>query len=869
MAKKLISIIISISVLMSVFSTLSFAEQDVQLSEKTLKALSVMQALDFVNDDYDEESVIQSEPMTRAAFAVFVESFANPNGLMSGNMYYHDVPKSHYAYEAITSLTDKGIFSVSSDKYFNPDRLITIDEASKVLLYVIGYSSLVEAMGGYPDGVRKMSSDVDLLEGVSKDNEVSFADTLVMSYNALTTEILEMQGISSGYGIQYAGNGETYLSAYFDIYVNTGIVKGYDETSVYGDAVGEGAAVIGNEYLEKSEIDISDYLGYKVDYFYKYNEKLDEKTLLWIGKTKKNEELVLNKIENQFVFDPTTYTIIYYNDGGRSKKESVKNNVSVVYNGSYLKENVLQKLAEDIYSVKLIDNNGDGFSVAIVEDYKNYIHVSGDSKTELLYLKNCDNTANGVYNYEQIDTKQYDRVDIFAQDGSKIGIADIKLGTVLTILDTPDKSRLTVYCSEDTVSGNISSISTDDGYTVITIDDTEYMTYIKGLNLNLQMGSTIKLKLDKYGYICALDLQRGDVNFGYFLRSWYDEYAIEEKVIVKMLDMNGNIVRIDMAQKASIDGIRYTSVETLNGAMPVNPQLMAYKLNSKGQITKIDTPISYSNSGTRTADNMLVELSDYKSVAYENVNRKLGPLCRVNENTVVFGIPSDIDGADDKEFSSGTGNSFTHDNSYTAAIYNYGASNNEFADVVVCKDFAIGVPYWMSTKVVVESINETLNIDDEVVALIEGYHGNEKCELYLSVDATKKAMDPTNGLKRGDVIAMAGYNGEEFADYTLEYRYGGTRPVNKSFTVGGSRATTAYVHDIIGETIQCGFDSGETLEEVFRIGNATVFIYDSQDNELTIGGIGDLKPYTAVGDSCSTIFLYIVNSEVRNFVVYR
>ena len=63
--------------------------------------------------------------------------------------------------------------------------------------------------------------------------------------------------------------------------------------------------------------------------------------------------------------------------------------------------------------------------------------------------------------------------------------------------------------------------------------------------------------------------------------------------------------------------------------------------------------------------------------------------------------------------------------------------------------------------------------------------------------------------------------------------------------------------------------SKDEFEEIFTSTGATIFVYNSEEDELYEGSLGDLHTYKVYRDNCSTVFYYAVSGEVRNFIIYN
>ena len=115
MVKRIIAVLLCLSLLpVTIINTFA---ADSQLSDAAKEAYDVLRALGYVNNDYTEEMIADISDFTRSEFAEMAyKIFADGRG--SNSIYYHDVPSTHFASEAISALVEMNILSVNEDKLF-------------------------------------------------------------------------------------------------------------------------------------------------------------------------------------------------------------------------------------------------------------------------------------------------------------------------------------------------------------------------------------------------------------------------------------------------------------------------------------------------------------------------------------------------------------------------------------------------------------------------------------------------------------------------------------------------------------------------------------------------------------------------------
>lgn len=847
---------------MSVFSFVPvFGEEEKILNSLQYEAYSVLKTFGYLSDYYDEEKVAEQDYVVRAVFAELVYNSFNPSGIQSENVFFHDVPKNHYAFIPISTLTEMGLISVNEDRRFYPENYIKPVEAAKIILYALNYGTMCSFDDDWSAGVNRLANELKLYKGIKTGEKLSFADALVMIYNGLNSA---MANIEIG-NLQLSNESETYLERCVSIYSGKGILRGFDETGVFGETIGRNDVLIDDMYFNDFSMDLNAFLGKQVKYY--YHESGGENFLLWVGDTQKSKEVKLEYIRDDVSFDKDNYSFGYRTGGGMRKTINIKRNASVIYNGAYLANNVVEKLSGDMYTLTLIASDGNNYDVVIIRDYENYIFESADIQNEILYLKSCDNSA-GDYGYETAELRKYQRIDIILPDKSSGALTDIERGSVISVERAEDSSRIRLAVSTEKTAGTVSSSKAEDGYQILTVKDKSYTVYKRNCSLQADTGVYAEIKLDAYGFAAMSETGTGGVSFGYLIKVMFDDS--EEAVYIKVFSAGNEMKSIRVAERVKIDNIKCkTSSDAYRelGGEYFQPQLIAFLTNGADEVCMIDRPADYNENSDYNSGDMLVRLNDFSSNIYVSFQNQLGKKLRIGGNTLLMSISSDVnDSAKDEYFGIGTAGNLSHQNSYIVEGYQYGMGKKEFADVILFRDFRLGSEYFLSTRVLVDEVSQSINDEDEVVYVIKGYHGNTYKELWCTPECSKRI----NSIHKGDVISVTRSVNGKIGDFKVVYGPGvQDHPINKNFIASGARTTVAYVNDVVGNSVYCGFDDGKTWEEIISPGNAQVFVYDSERDEVFKGTTMDLCSYKQVQDECSRIFVYIVNGEVRNFIVYK
>lgn len=890
--KRILTSLLSITILLSGV-TLALAENAPKLSDKVEEAHAVLSDIGFVSRDFTKEMMAEMGDVTRGEFAELIyQSFGK--GMESENVYFHDVPRTHYAAQAISVLVEKGAVSINSDKRFEPDRAITKTEAAKIILYTIGYKGLVESTGAYPSGVESVATQLDLYDGINYSETVGYGDALVMIYNGLLCEYMEPK--TAGYGgYVYEGTGETYGEKFYGLKVNEGLVSAFDGVSIYGDSVNENTLVIDGVEINPNNRDMSDFLGHKVKFVTR--EVNEEDTLVYIKKDERQDYLELNTIDHLFEYENNSFE--YYDDN-KKKTESLAQNFAVIYNGGYLGSGITEALKEDIYSVKLIETKNSGYDLVIASTYDSGILSAIDSENEKLYVK-----VGGAY--KTIDLNTYKDVVITDASGEKIEIETLTKGSILNIFETKDNSRLKIVISNDTVSGTVESIDDVQGRAAYKIDGKLYYAYKKGVRVNCELGQNITAYLDINGLIVDSKGAENEALFGFVKNIFNDED--NDRTVLKIFDETGEFISLPVAKKINLDGKTVLASEVYKtlGGVAFAPQLVAYNLDTEGKIRHIDTAVKSSEATDKTKDNMLV-IEAEGSEQYDSLSNKLGKRMRVNADTLLFGMPASPKNADDALFGVASATSkLVNQDTYNYLLYSYGTEQKEAADAITVSGFFVGGSSILSDNFIVSKLKKGINSEGEVVVVAEGYQGASPKSFTFTDDISESLLAEVHV---GDVLSLGGMVGNDVGKYSInlcpheqtptqKYKkplvhsqgvnsaYSFVTAQNAGLQTWAVRYITGYVSDVVGESVMVKYDrinaastptdfdvtSAFEWDELFITQGEPVMVINvnkENPNKTTVekGSIADIKSYKATGEDCSRIFIYINRGDVRNFIVY-
>ena len=310
--KKIISIALVILTCVGLFAVTTFAEYtDVDIETNEGACIDFLDVIGIMHG-YDNDTFRPDNNITRAEFAVIVARMLKiPEQIDSNDVYYIDVPASHWAAGSIEQLTDRGIFSGKGGGFFGINDDITFEEAVTVLLRICNYGSLADTKGGFPQGyIQVAQSDTTLTKSVDvRERILTRKNAAMLVYNALNLPLYDVKDIKINSATYEVGE-DTLLSRYWDIYYTEGIVNATAFGSIYGKSgISEEYIDIDGILYSTDGVDYGAYIGNYVEgYYYDIN---DNQTVFYIRKPERYNDNIV--IDSEDVISVDDEYVIKYN----------------------------------------------------------------------------------------------------------------------------------------------------------------------------------------------------------------------------------------------------------------------------------------------------------------------------------------------------------------------------------------------------------------------------------------------------------------------------------------------------------------------------------------------------------------------------
>ena len=863
----------------SVAASAAGVNSDLEFMSELLKATGSL------TESSDSDRVI-----TRAEMALNTILLSGSTTVSSiGNSGFYDLPEDHEYYTAVNMAAKLGY--VETVDIFNPDTGVTIIEASKMLLVMLGYKQMSESKGGYPYGYIASANSVRLLSGLPSDynRTLTYNGLIRILYNALNAEFMQITGVKDGYNAYTSEKNVTLLNVVYKIYKANGQMVQNRVGSVNSDAGGvENQVKIGNNIYKMSATvynKMHTYLGYYIDFYYHNDGESTDRNIVCFSTEN-------NAAEKIFIEDITNYSngVITYKSANRNNtvSKSIPMSASVLYNGSALTTPLDYSDLEPYWGdILMVDAGNSGkTNLVVIKCYENYFVSAIDNKEFVVY----DANQTGARLDLGDNGKLKDGAVIRNKAGQPIGFDGIAKGAVLSAAKSKNGKNIEVYVVNDKVIGMVDSISEEDNDTYIFVDGNEYKVapnVFNDRNEKITVGKSYTFGLDYGGRIAYVD---GDTASGsgyvFLIDAAEKTKSIDGGVQLKIMDSKGNAVVVMCNDKVLIDGItRKASNDIISalsaGSSYVVSQPIEISVNDDGCVVTIDTPY-VSNVEDPLNSLQLIYTSNDSAVIFKNNSKTFMSYCGVSPSAKVFLHPAD--GAlkgDDDLYKVRDLTYFANDNSYKIKAYAKN-KNSMVADIVSVEgNDSLGLTE-NSMIFLVDRISQSIDEDGEAAWTISGFYNGASASFEVeNKDVLTNSLTNTGvavPVGKGDSVRLGMNSLGKVAEIKIYYDCSADKP----YTLSTDMDTHSVVQVVCGPlfqytngflTLYNSFDINDPAvgKRIFTGGGYKIYLVEGAKENPTvrIGSISDLKDAYTFGGDCSKLLIQTRYYDARTLVIYQ
>lgn len=825
-----------------------------------------------------------------------------------GKKSYPDVSAESSYYIPVMAVTDMGFMNGNADGTFKPDAKITVNEAIKVFVSLLGKNAYAESSGGYPMGYYTVAKSAGLIEGLENANvneAISREQLAMLIYNLLEADGYTETGFTPD---QVIMNGFVpFAENYLDIEIKKGIVTANEYTSLTSqNGTDTGKVIIDGKRFSANGTNAGEHLGYKVKYYAKKSKNGLDDTLLYVKPaTDFNETVTITaeQIGSTQLTSDRKFTISYIDQNDKAKTIKLGLDTDVIFNGVYNPSPTARDFAPKIGSVTLIDNGNDNiYDVVLIKSAIAYRVSSISAGRGIIADKNGK---------PELDVREdtLGFAPIITKDGKNITLADIKQDDLLFVYQSKHPgnvlTQIEIYNNKKTgtitkITGNeeiiISSYRcelSDILFLNTAVDKYGNIYYIDTKNDSLKLGDNGTVWLDKDGKVIDFDFEAfKGVRYGYVVDRAYVDEVFSATAKLRLVDEDGNFYDYDAAENLYLDGQKIpgekvvdssVTINLLDGTTCTNPivrsdgkvreQLIKYKVNASGKISSIDTVKVGANEDEEETLECESTVANRHFFSASNTISTSSSVYVPQNTTKVFVIPSGGYNAQRlMDYSVSGSNYFKNEFEYSIEVYDADEFGRTNALVVI--DTSTGEENsYDAPLMLVTNIGTAFNDNGDECKMFEGMSGGTVVQLLADDSFLTATSDSVADVQVGDIIRyVKGSNG--MLNLMIRAKNSSGSVFNMAGTVYGRNHTLYYSNNLMlyGKVlakdgvyviVDVSEAGGESLPMLYVCSNtsAPVYMYKPSDsNNASVGTIDDIS----VGDK---VFLHFCNTRLVNAVV--
>lgn len=816
------------------------------------KSIGLMQSLGVMNG-YPDGSFKPDNQVTRAEFLTMLLRLIRAQGQQNNTTDFIDVPAEHFANGYIGYAVARGICSGYGHGIFGPDDPVTYAQAVKMLMSTMGYGTVAEANGGYPDGYMTAAADVKIgAKGVMRDEAMTRGNVTELFASAIDVP-LYMKDYSDN--TIYRDKNATIITEYYDgVYKNGYVVSSNISTVSNSLSSIDCVNIDGIEY-KKGKTRADELVGSYVKYIASQPEKGDNGELLYIDiNDAKNETLTIAAKDIDSYAD-NRYS--YYPEGtkNRTKYAALTRDFNLIFNGksvsaSYSEDLMIPKTGE----VKLISDGSGNYSTVMITSYETHVVDSVSRAVRTVYDKNR------VAINLDYDDKNIEFTD---ERGKELDFSAITTDSIISVAAPVDGDDIRVIITNRRAEGVITRTSDE----TIVIDGNEYelSTGFTDHNNLPEIGKTVTAYLDLDGRVFYIESSGvSGMKLGYLMKCFADDDGTYN---LRLYTSDSKTEVFEFNRNVNIDGKSYSEEEAARHIMGLleksysnnmeraSNRIVLYSANSSNRISKIDTAADRSDGDNTIKPALTINENrwfSYKqntSTFYNNANNQFFSL---EPDSVIFSIPNDDSKTED----------------YTVKTKNgFGWGDYEIYPFKI-DDGNLLIPYAVeytnegsnfgNEGYVITKIMDGLNSENEVTKVVELYNGT-KTKYALKDDSIWKPEWEVGSIvrvsinSRNEIAAME--NATSKGTIMNDYEYCGTGWIYEMHNGWGYFTT---------EKPNAGMDVSNMA--LIPVDKFNIIIYDKSKKECYIGSYGDIIDYVSDPKYCSKVYITMNYENPKNMI---
>ncbi len=542
----------------------------------------------------------------------------------------------------------KGVYS--HEENLN-DAKATYKNAFEYLLESLGYYYRCAEFGNNEEALLIVAADIGLInENPQNINAyITRNDLAKLIIKALNIDICIMEYTGTG-GYKYTvAEGNTLLEKIHGVYDISGFVNAIPGLAIYGGtSVREGYIQIDRRNVNASDLDLSEYLGARVQVYATYDEVIDEYSIIYIDYA---EDYQVVEIDFSDITSVKQDVVYYIDDEGLEQELTTDTLKYITENGSKLSkipgDYDYYRTNEGKFVFTSSEKKGE-LDTAIIYRYNYFVSSYVDT----------NNLRVGVQFNQEYDGKEYIQiaekaVNDITLDGSKADYSQIPVGAAFRYFTCADTGYTQIVAYSKKLTGEVISIYGD----YINISETEYRKSKDLINI-IERGKTdntlshservneLELGLATTFYVfedILVGYERTDTyKWGYLRSITKSRTSIDPDLTLKILNENSEWIELKIKDKFELDGqpavTKDEFLTRVNNNIDIINNIVRYKVGRADEISALDT-IEQSRYEAESPDDVEF-VHNYNYIRHWTYTWLYNCPYILSDKTIIFVIPA-------------------------------------------------------------------------------------------------------------------------------------------------------------------------------------------------------------------------------------
>lgn len=788
---------------------------------------------------------------------------------------FSDVAAEHPYAKEISCAYQSGYINGFGDGTFRPDEEATYAQLLKLLVYLAGYSELVESGLSVESVATKAKITKHINLSAAPSIKVGEAAQILVDVGS-EVEALDISGFVDG-GSKYSSNGQTIFNAYLDVYKKDAIISANANTGIYEQLdLGENMIMLGTQKMKDSTDNASKLIGCNVTAYVR--EPRDGKPELLYAHL--NNENKITKIPALKLDDFKDGILYYVDENDEDEEVAIKlSSVAVIYNGVLTMVPSADDFKIETGSIELISNDGDkDIDVVKIEKYDNYIVDTYDKNSNILWFKFGD----GMLNFEELDN-----VELTSSNNKALDLREVGEWDVVSVCQSKNNELVKVVYITGEVEGKVTA-KYNKKDKMFEIDGVAYHVadvFMNNLYDEIYVGQSASFYFDIEGKIASYNLLGYSEKKFYYLAGIVSDGGMEIEAKAKLMDELGNISILPLASKVELDTVKKAlkNSQELKELVALKPQIIIGKLNSSGELSYIDTK---EDGGSLKVLNPSTEMQYKKNtmVFYKGTSQ-----VSVSSKTIYMYVPQPGKKAQDDDYYIQKISGLSNNTKFAFTAYTDG--DGIIADAIVrTHNPESGVSFAQDhAPAIVNEISKAINTNGDPSYKVSVYNTSGNLNTYYTEDENTfdgltlegKSYFPA----KGDIVRVS------------TNRYGQIRGIQPVYCAvsgdiaGGSNPNTADILSVYRIQIAYAYskddhfvkttttkplpehlhtDAGLENLELKNLSVYKVCVYDSEKDLITVGNDLSVRDFISTnGLEASKMFIFERYLETGMVCIYR